>query len=188
MSAAQDSGMEWVIPPEPGQIGKNIHFVVDFSGSMDSAKISQAIKQTLDIASQSVDEINIKVTVFGETYATWEGVKNEKQPGWTALPSKEAIDALSSWMTNVVIDNNNTYVAPPVGMALVEDIEGLTVIVISDMGFTDGSLVYKQIEDIQRFRTYPATFGFIGIGLRSYSYDSFKSRMTDVPAWFANVP
>lgn len=177
--------LEWVIPPEPGQIGKNIHFVVDFSGSMNEEDISAAIKQTIDIASQSVDEINIKVTVFGRNYVTWEGIKNEKQPGWTSLPSNEAIEALAEWFKVVQLDNGDTLVSNPVGAALEEDIDNLTIIVISDMAFTDDEEIFVRIKNLQAIRTHKATFGFIQIDESLYLQNLIGGRCAEISSWFA---
>jgi len=195
MSLGQDEPIEpqepqqlnFVIPPEPGQIGKNIHFVVDFSGSMDRGKLAAAIQQTIDIASQSVDEINIKVTAFAHNRATWEGIENKKQPGWTALPSKEAIEALTEWCYSLQLITHSTYVGDPVRNALTEDIENMTVIVISDMCFDDPSDLNGWIVAEQGRRIHKATLGFIGISPGLAYALSIANRCKEWGAWNANL-
>ena len=176
-----------MVAPEPGQIGKNIHFLVDFSGSMDNEAIAAAIRQTIDIASQSVDEINIKVTVFARGYATWEGIENKKQPGWTALPDAEAIKSLHHWFEVVELDRGDTLISDPTCAALTEDIENMTLIVISDMVFGDGGTFSSSIKRMQEARNHKATFGFIGIKLANIAYTkSMLSLSRELGAWVAN--
>ena len=178
--------LSYLIPPEPGQIGKNIHFVVDFSGSMEQDDISAAINQTIAIACQSVDEINIKVTVFGGNYYTWEGIENKKQPGWTALPSQEAIDSLKKWFAELSIDKDSTYIAPAMGAALMEDIENMSVIVISDLCFNDPQDLYFRINHFQNLRTHKATMGFIGIEASIIDANIIFNKCKEWNAWMCH--
>lgn len=176
-----------MIQPEPGQIGKNIHFLVDFSGSMDEQAISAAISQTIDIASQSVDEINIKVTVFATDFVTWEGLENKKQPGWTALPDADAISALRLWFETVSINKDNTLITDAVNAALTEDIENMTLIVISDMVIADHVDFADNLKRMQAARNNKASFGFIGIKMASLPYVRCILELSrDIGAWMAN--
>lgn len=177
---------EWIKAPEIGDITKNIHFIVDFSGSMHPEQIAQAIQQTIDIATKNVDELNIKVTVFANNVETWPGIENDKMPGWTAMPSDDARKNLSEWFTNVNINNGSTYLnlgLQRVAETLVED---ETVIIISDMMFDDNPHVI--LFNIKTLNGHGVHFGFIGMNATEQYVNILKNVfLSETNAFFCNI-
>lgn len=177
---ARGQTTDWILPPQPGQITKNIHLVVDFSGSMNADQVSEAISQTLSIVSQSVDEVNIKVTVFGGTYTIWPGVENKSQPGWTALPDANAIKLLEEWLRTVSIDGDSTKLSEPLFVAATENIQK-TIIIISDLFFDDAYC----IRDVDLSKS---TLGIIGIMNRNRNTLEFITNLLKQRnAFFCNI-
>jgi hypothetical protein len=134
---------------------------------MRPTQVMTAIQNSIDIATKNIDELNIKVTVFGSNYVTWPGIHNDHMPGWTALPSEDAINSLRDWFNTVSLDTGDTFVNGALSNALQEDIDETIIIlsdfIISDMSFYDENRpgVVSIINAARISRRHPITFGAI---------------------------
>jgi len=193
--AAQE--INWLVPPEQGQIKKNIIFVVDKSASMKPDQVADAIQAVVNIASQSLDELNVGVMAFGGNCERWKGVKDEKLPeGWAALPSKEAVQAIKEWLETIEIENGSTHVAPAILKSMNASLafKDLTIIVISDLEFNGGidrgPTFITAITGAQASRLDakldPATFGFFGISASTNAVNATLMDAKLLNAWVCN--
>lgn len=171
---APTENIRWEIAPE--QIHRNIHFLIDRSGSMNANQIASAMSTFLTVAEQAVDEINIAVTIFGKDAKRWDGVPDERTPKkWAALPSLDNVNAAKAWMRETTIDSSCTKLEEAIATIderIVErpgaDINEITVIVISDLlfdnfpnGLTAAFQAKHQARTINGARRI--SIGFIGI-------------------------
>jgi hypothetical protein len=133
--------VQWAIAPDV--VHKNIHFILDRSGSMSADQLASAMGCFLMVAAQPTDEVNIAITVFGENAVRWEGAPDERTPrGWASMPSQENLDAAKQWISTVELNSSSTKVEEAlrtVDTKVIErpgdDIDEITVIIISDLIF-----------------------------------------------------
>jgi hypothetical protein len=124
-------------------INKNILFIVDRSGSMDNGLLERAITVVLSIVEpeHAIDELNVAAVVFNDRYVRWDGHPSpagERQPpkGWASLPNPEAVKALNEWVDSYRA-GGSTHVIPALVHGLMEPINELTIVVVSDGIFSD---------------------------------------------------
>ncbi len=157
------------IMPEKGDVTKNIHVILDYSSSMSAKDLQNQLDQFFAIATQPGDEFNLAITVFaGNTFRLIPGDDcdiSEEHERWMAMPSQNNIVAIQKWLENVrpFVTRHATRVTPPIIAALSEEIDDLTVIVISDCFFEDKTILYSGFEDAQKKRKDRAKLGFIDI-------------------------
>jgi len=185
----------WIKEPQPGQIKKNIHFILDKSCSMQSSELTEAITSVINIAEQSVDELNIAITAFGADHKRWEGVEDEHTPkNWAALPSKSALEIANKWMGDVSINNGSTHLENPLMSSLSEKIPNLTIIIVSDMQFngthTTPDKIARLIKELQIKREEAgldkATVGFYGIRASNNCVKSITEVIEKIDGFFCN--
>lgn len=157
------------ITPEKGDITKNIHFILDYSGSMNKGDLEHQLNLFLGIATQAVDEYNLSISIFGgNSHRMIPGPDcdlSKDYKGWMAMPSGRNIQAIEAWFEQIIplIDKNHTRIVSPIRNAIKEKIEELTVFVISDCHFDDKRLLYDGFEEIQEKREDRAGLVFIDI-------------------------
>jgi len=161
------------ILPQPGDIRKNIHILFDQSGSMSLSEHQAALQQIEAIVSQAFDEFNLKVTAFGHGHATLIPSKDggfdilEEAPTWMSLPSQNNLDRVKNWLGSKQVESSHTQALGATLAALAEDIDDLTIIVVSDCILDDGEPLSDAIKIAQKEREKRhfdvAGFGFINI-------------------------
>jgi hypothetical protein len=152
------------------------------------------------VAAQSVDEINIAITVFGSEAVRWDGLPDEKTPkGWASMPSQEGLDAAKEWLSTVYVNNSTTAVDTAIRtvdtrivLRVGGDINDETVIIISDLLFDNypgallGSIVVMQHER-EKNGARPASVGFVGIGAASARLADLRKISKRENFWLAYV-
>lgn len=158
------------IPPEKGDVTKNIHVILDYSGSMNAEDLQNQLNQFFRVAIHVMDEYNLSVSVFGGTFHRMvpgpDCDLSEDYKGWMSMPSANNIKAIEKWFGEIdlVVSKDYTVGIPPIRIALLEDIEDLTVIVISDCVFDDKAEMYDAFDDLEKVRkSNPAKLGFIDV-------------------------
>lgn len=158
------------IPPNKGDVTKNIHILLDYSGSMTPPDLENQLNQFLSIAMQQIDEYNLSVTIFGGNYYRMVPGPNcdlsAELKGWMSMPSANNIKAIRQWINDIslIVDKGNTRGISPIRNALREDIKELSVIVISDCVFDDKSTMYNGFDSLEEHRkNNPGRLGFIDI-------------------------
>lgn len=190
--------VQWVIAPEV--VHKNIHFILDRSGSMNADQLASALGCFLMIAEQSVDEINMAITVFGENAVRWEGVPDERTPrGWASMPSQTSLEAAREWLTTVEINSGSTCLHEAlntVDTKIVErlggDIDEITVIVISDLLFDNyPSSLLGAVNTLRKARSdnnaHELSFGFVGIRANAGSLTNLRNLSRREGFWLAYI-
>lgn len=145
------SGITYIqeIPPEDGVIlNKNILFIFDCSGSMDTDDIQDALTFFIGLSSQPIDQMQFAVLAFDSSNHNgndglyrWPGIPELDGPdpvpeGWAALPSAEAIQKATSWINNTrSIAGGGTDVVPAIQRAYQEPRDDLSIILVTDGGF-----------------------------------------------------
>ena len=182
-----------------GDITKNIHFILDFSGSMHFNEILAAIDQTLKIAEINNDEYNIAVTVFGKHYLRWKGEGNN----WISLPSADNLNLLRGFLSkdekNVkklanIIDDNYTSLQGPLTTALSEFSESnkdLTIIIISDLAFDDPdhyllNIIEKHKEQFIK-NSRILSVGFISLGSSDRRLERISEICLKTDSWLEMI-
>lgn len=118
-----------VIAIEPqARITNKMLFLVDCSGSMTGEKLSRAIDQTIEIAGQETDDLQIACIAFDDGQRRWPG-------GWAKLPDPDVLVELRTWL-NTTCRGGNTPIAQALIMAMQEPVRDMTLIIVSD-GFFD---------------------------------------------------
>jgi len=148
--------IEVLLPIEKHHTTKNLHIFIDFSGSLvQRGLIDDAVEQALLVASQGADEFNIAVTVFANTSARMEitDPNCETGPNWIAMPSAENVEFINGWLYTVRIRNDNTLLRNPLYSALQENVEELSIVVISD-----GHFYHPEIARLLQTTEVPVSF------------------------------
>lgn len=176
--------MEMVIPPRRDQITKNIHLIIDYSGSMEPEEIRMAVNQAIMIAGQPGDEFNVAITVFGQDYVRMEILDEECElgPNWMAMPSQDHLDTIIDFLGSVAINDNSTLAEEAVRAAINEEIDDLTVIIISDCVIQDR---WRLPEVMSGSGVH---FGFVGIDSRMARNEGFMELCEENDCWFINIP
>jgi len=196
--------VKWVIPPPV--IHKNIHFILDRSGSMNPDQLASAMGCFLMIASQSVDEINIAITVFGKNAERWDGLPDDNTPKqWAALPSQTALDAAKEWLATVDINDAETRVETAIRTIDTKiirpgnqdtpgghDIDEVSVIVISDLELTNWPQdLLGAVNTIRRAReanqAHDFNLGFVGIKTNTATLAAFRKVSRQHGFWLAFI-
>jgi hypothetical protein len=140
-----------IVPPK-GAIKKNIHILFDQSGSMGAEKHAMALRQVSMMLSQSFDEFNVKVTVFGETSETLVPLEangfdlSEEHEGWMSFPSARNVDKIIEWLAVKRVGENATMVHSPFKEAVSESIDDLSITIVSDCMFDDANELLSLID------------------------------------------
>lgn len=188
----------WVKTPDV--IHKNIHFVLDKSGSMSLTQLTSAMNCFLNIAEQSSDELNIAITVFGERAARWAGKPDDNTPaGWASLPNKENLDSAKEWLKNVEVGTGATRLENAIAQVDARilsrkggNIDEITVIVISDLLF-DGypKNVIDPIAELRKKRKdnncSDISLGFVGIYSPKKAVDRIEAIREQLNCWLAYI-
>ena len=190
--------VQWAIAPDV--VHKNIHFILDRSGSMNPDQLASAMGCFLMIAEQSVDEINMAITVFGENAVRWEGIPDERTPrGWASMPSQTSLEAAREWLTTVEINNSSTCLdeaLKTVETRIVErlggDINEITVIVISDLLFDNyPSALLGAVNSLRKARSdnhaHELSFGFVGIRANAGTLTNLRNLSRREGFWLAYI-
>jgi len=127
---------------------KHLFLLVDNSGSMAGKSWSVARGYASMIAGQGTDQASVAVLAFGEGAQRW----TYKGAKWARLPDGHAVKAASSWLDKLPAFGS-TYVLPGLTEALRENVDPLTVVVVSDGLFTeDPAPLLVAVECLQRER------------------------------------
>jgi hypothetical protein len=189
--------IKWAIPPQV--IYKNIHFILDRSGSMSTEQLASAMGAFLGLAEQAVDEINIAITVFGQEAVRWDGTPDEHTPhGWAGMPSKIGLDAAKDWLNKVAVNGSSTVVGTaiatvdtrPVPRHPGGNLDEVTVIIISDLIFDNyPSDLLGAIQTLKKARDgnhcKGISFGFIGVHTSVSSLTSIRDLSLRENFWVA---
>lgn len=188
------SSITWIVVPK--RIDKNIHFILDLSGSMNPNQIKLAIDCFLTIAGQNTDDMNIAITVFGLDAKRWGGVDGVTPRGWVSLPSKDHLDAANEWLSSVSIDDDDTCLTSAIHTIDTKsihkvggNIDEITVVIISDLMFSDHRISSDALKSVQKIRKKnnvpPINVGFIGILTNSNRINDLT--LFKVPYWAGHL-
>lgn len=129
--------------PLPAPISKKVIFIYDRSGSMSAEALAKATDAVMLIADdQNVDQLEIAAFSFNDNFERWPGVPDPpgtSRPvpaGWASLPSLEAVDNLRNWLASQT-SSGNTWVGPVLATTLSQQVKDLTIVLVTDGGFTD---------------------------------------------------
>jgi len=139
---------DWKIPPEQGQVTKNILFVIDTSGSMNPGELAGGISTMLTLVEQSVDEMNVGVIAFSDSPVMWSGPskKSEKLPKeWLELPDKDGLEELQKWVM-ALKPGGGTNMHAALKLAASQSVSPLTIVVITD-GVYNGRGSDDQVDE-----------------------------------------
>lgn len=187
-------GDVWVAQPQQGQISKNIVFVVDKSASLNAEELSRGITVMIDLLHQSIDEINVTALAFGDNVVGWQGPtkKSNKLPAnWLELPSNDGLAELDKWVREVNVDANNTSMLAAIGVAAMQKVGPITIVVITDGEYSgrnnngtsddNNKLLMLIINEANNNRVKeglePFTIGFI---LTFYAEENIKKEFKDL--------
>lgn len=174
-SALPANSDEWILPPEQGQVKKNILFLVDKSASMSPTELFQGISTMIGIMEQSVDEMNVTVMAFGTYLVKWPGPSNksDKMPAnWLELPSKDGIEEVRAWIDKVDT-GSGTYMLSSLTDVSKEPVSPLTIVVITDGSYrglvlNNANNMQELVDHLNKLNTdrkdsnlEPFTFGVI---------------------------
>jgi Mg-chelatase subunit ChlD len=161
-----------------------IAFVVDSSGSMDnSGRMGMAIKFATDILGQGVDEMKVALLAFKGSHERWPGVPHDglgpaPPEGWTEFPGVTQLQSAEKWL-NSQGAHGITNPSSALREALAEEIEDLTVVIITDGDFNGddfkNAVAVGQASRESRGRK-KATIIVVGIGEESVK----RQHMIDV--------
>jgi len=175
---AQEPQIEWVRMPERTDITNRIHIFVDVSASMGPSELALAINQALHISEQPIDELNIAITVFGDSHERLQIVDEDSDigPNWMCMPSQEHIDRIRDFLDDHSVSDAATHLVGALEAAINEDIDNISYIVISDCNIMDLHIV-QEIE-------LNGPIGFIGIGADTRGF--FAEVAEEQRWWFGN--
>lgn len=190
--------IQWNIAPEG--IHKNIHFILDRSGSMSAEQLTSAMSCFLTVAGQATDEINIAITLFGQDTVRWPGCPDENTPPqWASLPSQENLEAARIWIATTPVNGNSTQVSDAISSVDNKPIartggaiNEVTVIIISDLQFDSfpGSItapLQKLREARQKNGCKDMSFGFVGIYATPDSLGRLRALCEEKGCWLAFI-
>tara|TARA_R100001244_G_scaffold25113_2_gene25365 strand:+ start:27971 stop:28723 length:753 start_codon:yes stop_codon:yes gene_type:complete len=116
---------------------KHVLFIYDCSGSMSRNKLDRAFTAFAMIAKQPIDEMEIALIAFDDQVLRWPGVAEEGIPkGWAGMPSQVAFKKAHKWLDGLDL-GGGTSVLPALKQAFEEKRERISIVVISDGGFSD---------------------------------------------------
>lgn len=178
--------VEMVLPPGRGEITENIHIIVDKSGSMTSDELSIAIDETLTIAGQGLENLNVAITTFGGDHQRLRYVDKESKigPNWLCMPSADNLKRIKAHLA-APINNYATFVRPPLQLALNEKVKKLTVIVISDLLF--GRLDNLSADLKKMTKGKDVVVGFVGINAAVGKKSTMFKLCKKNKAWLINI-
>lgn len=161
-------------PREDWRMSEYILFVIDISGSMDSAnRFEKALQIAHDLMEVSTDLYYIGVIVFNDNHERWEGIPDEENrvpPGWAAMPNGDNSKAAREWVRSRGT-SRSTNPATAFHAALAEPQPELTVVLITDGEFNHGINARDLFAEGQanRVRNEQPEAGFIifGVGEKS---------------------
>lgn len=126
---------EVVAPSE--RLTDRVLFVVDASGSMHGTEFGVALRAVRSIAGQPVDALEFGIIAFSDVPSRWPGLAADGEDlpaGWAACPSSEAVDRAEEWLSEHGADGD-TRAIPALRMALEEQRDRLSVVLVTDGGF-----------------------------------------------------
>lgn len=174
--------------PQHTDVTKNIHIILDYSGSMQGKDIQKQLEYLNQIAAQPFDDYNLSISIFGGNSARMTpgddcDVNEKLGPNWMAMPSARNLQAINAWIQreSAQISNSNTRLCQPIQRALRDDVKDLTIIVISDCMLDDKRQLYNSLDELQRKRNNgPAKIGFIDV-------DDCQHTTNDEEKWTGDV-
>lgn len=164
-----------VVPEE--RLTKRVFFVVDVSGSM-KATVPQMIGAIGGILEQPIDDFDVAVVVFNDSYDRWPGYNDpkDKKPapaGWAKFPSATAMNVATAWLC-LHPGNGGTNPVGAMELALKEKRDDLSVILITD-GIFEAEPLLTKIKECQDWRVKQgygnAVIVSYGIGTESAKKD-----------------
>lgn len=138
------------------RMSTKIAFVVDASGSMSNFdRLGAALSFSKGLLGEQSDALEVAIYAFRDAAMRWPGFPHDGNgppppPGWTFFPSEPAYRAAASWLSALGA-GGNTDPTEAVQEALAENIDDLTVVIITDGEF-DGNLFKQTIERAQAAR------------------------------------
>lgn len=120
---------------------KHVFFIYDCSGSMGRSELNRAFTAFAMIAEQPIDEMEIALLAFDDITKRWPGIPEPDSPnpvpkGWAAMPSATAFKKAHNWLDNLDL-KGGTSIAPALKEALKENRNNISIVIISDGGFSD---------------------------------------------------
>lgn len=142
----------------PTRLTNRVLFIHDCSGSMGENDLTNAINFVRGVMKQPLDEFEIGIIAFDENTYRWPGIPEPKQtppvpPNWAALPSATAVDKVTQWL-RTRDDEGSTKLVPALQLALQENRDKLSIVVISDGDFYTESTreIVAAIQKGQKWR------------------------------------
>ena len=162
------------IPPEKGDITKNIHVLFDRSGSMGMTQLAAAYKEVEAIVMQNTDEFNIAVSVFGTNHLRLKVKDKECKLGenWMAMPSMLHYKTILNFVENAPVDGGSTQITTAIEEIVKENKQNVTIIVISDCDIED---IYRPLATLKKSKT-KFKVGFVNVTRRiaTHTYQAIK--------------
>ena len=166
--AAVDSSQPLVVVQPASWPTSKVCLLVDRSGSMGGPELGRAIRAASYIAGMPVDELTVRLTVFDTTHQVWPGHRyagDKTTPGWTVFPDMIAHNLALAWLATFPAAGG-TDPTSALRDAMVQQVRGLTVILISDGIFEKD--VTEELRALQQWRVQQglglATICAYGIG------------------------
>jgi Mg-chelatase subunit ChlD len=165
-----------VVAPER-ELTRNVIVIVDTSGSMSGRRIGAAISAVGMLMRRPEESYQLKLVAFRDKVHVWPR-------GWVEMPSPGSLEAAQRWLASLGGEYGaagETFVTPAIRLALQEEREDLSIVLISDGSFTfGGGLVNLSFEVGQKLRRErklgEAVLMCIGIG-RSHPHLEALGRM-----------
>lgn len=145
-----------VVEPQE-RLTDRIIFVVDRSGSMHGDTFSRALQVVTETLQQPVDQYEIGVIAFNDSFARWPGKPENGPkavpPNWAAMPSNAVVREVNDWL-EALGAGGDTLVMPALRGALLDPRERLSIVLITDgqFGRERTSDIVENIEKLQQER------------------------------------
>lgn len=143
------------IPPQKGDVSKNIHIIFDKSYSMTTDDFKIAYKEIEEIVTTGTDEFNIAVTAFGNTHERMIVKDDSCKIGanWMSMPSLENSQKIMKWIKGVKV-GNSTFMYSAIADVLRDNKKDVTVIIISDCSIDDIVSCVRLIEKARQTKEH----------------------------------
>lgn len=132
---------EVIVVQQKERFRKRVLFIYDCSGSMSRSDLNKAFVTFAMIAQQPIDSMEIAIIAFDDYLARWPGIPEPKAPkpipkGWAGMPSLVAFQKAQKWLNSLDM-GGGTDVLPALQLAFKEKRNEISIVIISDGGFTD---------------------------------------------------
>jgi len=130
-----------VIVEPTSRFSSRIIFLYDCSASMNRHKLNRALNALMMISEQPIDEMQIAIIAFDDEISRWIGIPeltaaDPIPEGWAGLPSADAISQMTNWLSTVKY-GGMTNIFRPLTLAIRENREEISIVIISDGQFND---------------------------------------------------